>query len=56
MMLISVLSMMKGEAYDLSVEAVKAHPLVISMVGENPEPGFVVLGEIPIQGKAARRI
>ncbi|AEE23242.1 MAG: cytochrome c oxidase assembly factor Coa1 family protein [Paraglaciecola chathamensis] len=53
-MLISVLSMMKGEAYDLSVEAVKAHPLVISMVGENPEPGFVVLGEITYSGEGGK--
>lgn len=53
-MLISVLSMMKGEAYDLSVEAVKAHPRVISMVGENPEPGFFVLGEITYSGEGGK--
>ena len=42
----SLMSMMKGEAYDLSVQAVKTHPGVIALVGENPEPGFFVLGEI----------
>lgn len=49
-MLIPMMSMMKGEAYDLSVNAVKANPQVVSMVGENPEPGFFVLGEISYTG------
>ncbi|GAC12023.1 cytochrome c oxidase assembly factor Coa1 family protein [Paraglaciecola chathamensis] len=53
-MLMSMLSMMKGDAYELSVEAVKAHPQVISMVGENPEPGFFVLGEITYSGEGGK--
>jgi len=49
-MLIPMMSMMKGEAYDLSVKAVQANSQVISLVGENPEPGFFVLGEISYNG------
>lgn len=45
-MLIPIMSMMKGEAYDLSVKALQTDPQVISMVGQNVEPGFLVLGEI----------
>ena len=49
-MLIPLMSMMKGEAYDLSVKTVQANSQVISLVGENPEPGFFVLGEITYNG------
>jgi hypothetical protein len=45
-MLMPLMSMMKGEAYDLSVQTIQSESLVISLVGENPEPGFFVLGEI----------
>ncbi|WP_166425938.1 cytochrome c oxidase assembly factor Coa1 family protein [Paraglaciecola sp. 20A4] len=53
-MIISLISMMKGEAYDLSVKAVKAHPQVISLVGKNPEPGFFVLGDITYSGEGGK--
>ncbi|MDT7526959.1 cytochrome c oxidase assembly factor 1 family protein [Pseudidiomarina sp. GXY010] len=43
-------NMMKGEAYDLSVDAVQSNPQVISIVGENPKPGLFVLGEISYGG------
>ncbi len=47
---ISVMSMMKGEAYQLSLDAVRTSPEVISLVGENLEPGHFVLGEISYSG------
>ena len=45
-MVIAVMSMMKGDAYQLSLAAVKSAPEVISLVGGNPEPGYFVLGQI----------
>jgi hypothetical protein len=49
-MLIPMMSMMKGDAYDLSVKTIQTSPQVISLVGDNPEPGFFVLGEISYNG------
>lgn len=49
-MVIPMMSMMKGEAYQLSLDTVKSDPGVISLVGENPEPGYFVLGEISYSG------
>ncbi|WP_290621098.1 MULTISPECIES: cytochrome c oxidase assembly factor Coa1 family protein [unclassified Arsukibacterium] len=49
-MVMPLMSIMKGEAYDLSVKAVQANSQVISLVGENPEPGFFVLGQITYRG------
>lgn len=46
MLFIPMASMMKGEAYDLSVKAIQSDAQVISIVGEKPEPGFFVLGQI----------
>lgn len=54
LMFVAVMSMMKGEAYDLSVQVVKTHPGVIALVGENPEPGFFVLGEITYSGEGGK--
>lgn len=54
LMFVAVMSMMKGEAYDLSVQAVKTHPGVIALVGENPEPSFFVLGEITYSGEGGK--
>ncbi|WP_254700704.1 cytochrome c oxidase assembly factor Coa1 family protein [Paraglaciecola mesophila] len=54
LLFVSLMSMMKGEAYHLSVTAVKKHPQVISMVGKNPEPGFFVLGEITYSGEGGK--
>ncbi len=54
LLLIPMMSMMKGEAYDLSVEIVKANPQVISLVGKNPEPGHFVLGEISYSGSGGK--
>lgn len=48
------INMMKGEAYHLSVDAVQSNPQVISMVGENPKPGFFVLGEISYGGSGGK--
>lgn len=47
---ILLMNMMKGEAYDLSVDAVQSSPQVVSIVGENPKPGLLVLGEISYGG------
>ena len=52
-MVIAVMSMMKGDAYQLSLGAVKSAPEVISLVGENPEPGYFVLGQISYSGSGA---
>ncbi|MDH5784081.1 MAG: cytochrome c oxidase assembly factor 1 family protein [Chromatiales bacterium] len=41
---LSVINMMKGEAYQLSLEAVISNPEVVLLVGEDPEPGFIVTG------------
>lgn len=54
LMLIPMMSMMKGEAYDLSVAAVKTNPQVISLVGNNPAPGYFVLGEISYSGSGGK--
>jgi len=43
-------NMMKGEAYDLSVDAVQSNSKVLLIVGESPEPGLFVLGEISYGG------
>lgn len=48
---IAIISMMKGEAFDLSVQAVKNNPQVISLVGDDPEPGFFVQGNISYNGR-----
>jgi len=49
-MVIPMMSMMKGKAYQLSLDAVKSNPEVISLVGENPKPGYFILGEISYSG------
>jgi len=49
-MFIPLMSMMKGEAYELSLHEVKNNAEVIEMVGTNPEAGFFVLGEIAYNG------
>lgn len=43
-------NLMKGEAYDLSVDAIKSNRQVISIVGNNPNPGLLVLGEVSYGG------
>jgi len=46
LIIIPIMSLMKGEAYELSVQATITNSEVLKIVGENPEPGFFVLGEI----------
>lgn len=50
LLFILFMNVMKGEAYDLSVDAVQSNHQVVSIVGENPKPGFFVLGEISYDG------
>ena len=50
LLLIPLMSLMKGQAYNLSVAAVQTNTQVINMVGETPEPSFFVLGEISYNG------
>lgn len=50
MIIFLIINMMKGEAYDLSVEAVNANSEVVSIVGPNPSPGFFVLGNVSTDG------
>lgn len=50
LMVIPMMSLMKGEAYQLSLSAVISDSEVISLVGENPEAGYFVLGEISFSG------
>lgn len=52
LLLIPLLSLMKGQAYDLSVAAVQTNTQVINMVGKRPEPSFFVLGEISYNGSS----
>jgi len=44
--------MLKGEAYDLSLEAIKSNPEVTKLIGTPVEPGFFVMGNIQISGPA----
>ncbi|MDN7124563.1 cytochrome c oxidase assembly factor Coa1 family protein [Pseudidiomarina terrestris] len=45
-----VMSLVKGEAYDLSLAAVSKHAAVQVLLGEPIEPGFLVLGNVNISG------
>ncbi|QOL25727.1 hypothetical protein LP316_15805 [Thalassotalea sp. LPB0316] len=47
---IPLMDMMKGKAYQMSLDAVTSNPQVIALVGNNPEPGYFVLGEISTSG------
>lgn len=46
----SISGMLKGEAYDLSLEAIQSNPEVIKLIGTPIEPGFFVMGNIHISG------
>ncbi len=41
-----ITGMLKGEAYDMSIDAVRSDAQVVSMVGNDPQPGFFVVGQI----------
>jgi len=44
------MSMLKGEAYDLSVREVKSDQYVLQIVGNNPKPSYFVSGQVSSNG------
>ena len=47
---ISISSMLKGEAYQLSLSIIQSNPEVIQLIGEPIEPGFFVMGSVSTSG------
>ncbi len=47
---ISISSMLKGEAFDLSLKAINSNNEVAQLIGTPIEPGFFVVGNIQISG------
>ncbi|MGI5308582.1 cytochrome c oxidase assembly factor Coa1 family protein [Rheinheimera sp. WS51] len=45
-----VMKMMKGEAYDISLQAVRDNPMVIEKIGKVIDPSWYVLGNVNING------
>ncbi|MEE2023458.1 MULTISPECIES: cytochrome c oxidase assembly factor Coa1 family protein [Alkalimonas] len=45
-----VMNMLKGDAYELSLKSVSAHPQVIAVFGEPVSPSWFVLGSVNISG------
>ncbi len=46
--------MLKGEAYDLSLEAIKSHKEVVQLIGSPIEAGFFVSGGIRVSGSGGQ--
>lgn len=50
LLFVPLLTAMKGEAYDLSINAIEENDAVTRMVGEDFEPRFFVMGSITYDG------
>lgn len=46
LLFIGIMSMLKGEAYDLSVREVQSNPNVLQIVGSNSKPSYFINGQI----------
>ncbi len=51
---ISISSMLKGEAFDLSLKAINSNNEVVQLIGTPIEPGFFVMGNIQISGSTGQ--
>lgn len=50
LLILSIGSMLKGEAYQLSLTEIENSPEVVAFIGKPIEPGFFVMGEISHSG------
>lgn len=49
-LIVSISSMLKGEAYELSLSEIKSNTEVTQLIGSPIEPGFFVMGNVKISG------
>lgn len=50
LLFVSIMSLLKGEAYEMSVKETSSHPEVLAIIGNDPKPGYFVLGKISHSG------